>query len=223
MEGLKKMSLEELEDTFINKCKLIYKRGVVVGVEIDNNQMNNMELLDLLDMYNKNGGFIDYEKKGTKLISLNVLYERLCSETSVKPYFKYKKTDENAVSPYKERASDSGYDLTLIKKVKTNGKIEFYDTGISVQPSYGYYFDLVGRSSISKSGYMLANNVGIIDRSYRGSIIVPLVKIDDTKPDLQLPIRLVQIIPRQIQHLQCIEVSELDTTERGEGGFGSSG
>jgi dUTP pyrophosphatase len=136
--------------------------------------------------------------------------------------FNYKKVESDAVDPFKGRPSDSGYDLTLIKKVKTVGNVEFYDTGIVLEPPYGYYFDLVGRSSISKSGYLLANNLGIIDRSYRGTVMVPLVKIDNNMPDLQLPNRLVQIIPRLIQHLQPNEIKDVSETERGTNGFGKS-
>lgn len=140
-------------------------------------------------------------------------------------YFNYVRTIEEARPPQKQRASDSGYDLTLIKKIKTHGNVEFFDTCIKLEPAFGYYFDLVGRSSISKSGYMLANNIGIIDRTYQGTVIVPLVKIDNNQPDLELPCRLVQIIPRQIQHLEPIEITEeeLLLSERKSGGFGSTG
>lgn len=135
----------------------------------------------------------------------------------------FQKTDIRAEKPFKSRVSDSGYDLTLIDKIKQNGIVEFYDTGIKVKPPLGYYFDLVPRSSISKSGYILANNIGIIDMSYTGNIIVPLIKIDKNAKDLELPCRLVQLIPRKIQNFEVIEVDSLDETERGEGGFGSSG
>jgi dUTP pyrophosphatase len=140
-------------------------------------------------------------------------------------YFNYVRTITEARPPQKQRASDSGYDLTLIKKIKTHGNVEFFDTCIKLEPAFGYYFDLVGRSSISKSGYMLANNIGIIDRTYQGTVIVPLVKIDNNQPDLELPCRLVQIIPRQIQHLEPIEITEeeLLLSERKSGGFGSTG
>ncbi len=111
------------------------------------------------------------------------MYKKLCKYESGEE-FKFCKNEKDAVDPYKKNASDSGYDLTLIKKIKTDGNVEFYDTGISVEPPYGYYFDLVGRSSISKSGYILANNMGIIDRTYRGNIIVPLIKMNKEKPDL---------------------------------------
>jgi deoxyuridine 5'-triphosphate nucleotidohydrolase len=136
-------------------------------------------------------------------------------------WFKFKRHD-GAFKPFKQNVSDSGYDLTLIKLDKKDGDVEFYDTGISIEPSFNYYFDLVGRSSISKSGYMLANNVGIIDRSYRGTIKVPLIKLNKDKPDLVLPCRLVQIIPRKIQHLQAIE-EDIEMTSRGFGSFGSTG
>jgi dUTPase len=140
-------------------------------------------------------------------------------------YFNYVRSVPEAKPPQKQRASDSGYDLTLIKKIKTHGNVEFYDTCIKLQPAFGYYFDLVGRSSISKSGYMLANNIGIIDRTYQGTVIVPLIKIDNNQPDLELPCRLVQIIPRLIQHLEPIEITEeeLLSSERKSSGFGSTG
>ena len=135
--------------------------------------------------------------------------------------FKYFKTDPDASPPYKARMSDSGYDLTLIKLIKKINNIEFYDTGIAVEPPLNMYFDLVARSSISKSGYMLANNIGIIDQGYRGNIIVPLIKIDSNFPDLELPIKLVQIIPRHIEHLIPIE-SNLQNSHRNDKKFGSS-
>lgn len=140
-------------------------------------------------------------------------------------YFNYVRTTPESRPPQKQRSSDSGYDLTLIKKIKTHGNVEFFDTCIKLEPVFGYYFDLVGRSSISKSGYMLANNIGIIDRTYQGTVIVPLIKIDNNQPDLELPCRLVQIIPRQIHHLEPIEITEeeLLLSERKTGGFGSTG
>jgi dUTP pyrophosphatase len=137
--------------------------------------------------------------------------------------FRWTKTDENAVSPFKSKVSDAGYDITIIKKIKTVGDVEFYDTGIKIQPDFGYYFDLVPRSSISKTGYMLANCVGIIDRTYIGPVIVALRKVDKNAKDIELPCRIAQIIPRHIVHLQIEEVEELDKTARGAGGFGSTG
>jgi len=139
------------------------------------------------------------------------------------PLFKWARTIPDAPKPVKNRFSDSGYDLHLVKKIKVQAGVHYFDTGIQVQPENGYYFDLVGRSSISKTGWMVANNIGIIDASYTGTVIVALVKIDPDAPEIQLPCKLVQLIPRQLILMEPVEVDSLDDTERGDKGFGSSG
>lgn len=145
-----------------------------------------------------------------------------CTKTRVIDNIYWAKTDERATPPFKERVSDSGYDLTLISKVKESGNIIFYDTGLKVLPPFGYYFQLVGRSSLQKQGWMLANCIGIIDRSYRGSIKVALLKIDPNAKELELPFRGVQIVPAPIFHVDTEEVEDLENSERSDGGFGST-
>ncbi len=145
------------------------------------------------------------------------------SATPPHPLFRWARTLPQAVQPTKNSPSDSGFDITLVDRSHRHGAVEFFRTGIRVQPAFGWYFDLVPRSSISKSGYMLANSVGIIDRGYTGEILVPLVKVDPAAADLQLPVRLVQIIPRQIIAAELVEVVDFDETVRGAGGFGSTG
>jgi len=137
--------------------------------------------------------------------------------------FRFTKTRNDAVSPLRANPTDSGLDLYLVALLKQEDGVYYYDTGISVEAPPGYYLELVGRSSISKSGYMLANNIGIIDNGYRGNIMVALVKINPNAPSIQLPARLVQIIPKQITQSTFVEVNSLGATPRGTGGFGSSG
>lgn len=139
------------------------------------------------------------------------------------PFFRFCKTLPNAVPPKKNKSSDSGFDLVLVQKGHTIGNVTYYDTGIQIAPPLGWYFDLVGRSSISKTGHMLANNIGIIDQSYRGNILVALVKLSPDVPDIELPARLVQIIPRKVWHMEAFECAFIEHTARGNGGFGSSG
>ncbi len=131
--------------------------------------------------------------------------------------------EEGALHPFKKRVSDTGWDLFLIKLIDKEGDFYFYDTGVRVKPPAGYYLDLVPRSSLSKSGFMLANSVGIIDMTYRGTIKVPLFKFDRSKPDPELPFRAVQLIPRRYYPVEMREVKSLNETHRGEGGFGSTG
>ena len=136
--------------------------------------------------------------------------------------FKWNKTKKNAIAPFKVRASDAGYDLTLIEKVKEYDDVELYTTGIKVEPSYGWWFLMSPRSSLAKTGYMLANSVGIIDRTYVGEILVALRKINKKSPTLHLPCKAVQLIPMPAIHTNFIESDKLEESDRGQKGFGSS-
>lgn len=116
----------------------------------------------------------------------------------------------------------SGIDLHIIEKVKDfTADTSLYTTGIKVKPPEGYYFILVGRSSISKSGYSLANGIGIIDENYIGEILVPLRK--HINEELTLPNRLVQLVLLPKLNFDIQIVDSLESTARGEGGFGSTG
>lgn len=135
------------------------------------------------------------------------------------------RTCPEAIIPGKSRVSDVGYDLSIIRKVKAlNNIVSLYDTGIKVRVPHGYYTEIVPRSSLSKSGYILANSVGIIDRSYNGNLYVALAKIDETVDEIKFPFRCCQLIFRKQFHLLLQETKEdLEATARGEGGFGSTG
>ena len=137
--------------------------------------------------------------------------------------FKYKLVDPLGIPPHKTQPSDSGFDLNLVSVKNQIGKVTLYGTGVSVQPPSGYYFDLVPRSSMIKSGYMMANSVGIIDQGYTGEILVPLIKIDPDATDLELPCRMVQIIPRKWYGFTPVADDEHVYSNRGSNGFGSTG
>ena len=135
------------------------------------------------------------------------------------------KVSENAVVPTKAHPSDVGYDLTCISECKKiNSCTTLYETGIQVRPPNGYYFEIHPRSSIIKLGYILANNTGIIDPHYRGTLKVALSKIDCLSPDLETPFCCCQLILRKVEctDSQFDLVEKLNETDRGEGGFGSS-
>ena len=131
--------------------------------------------------------------------------------------------NKNAIIPSKNNASDIGYDLTIIKTHKRiSENIVMYDTGIQVKPQYGYYFEIVPRSSLSKSGYILANSIGIIDPSYTGNLYIVLIKIDNSLPDLELPFKCCQLILRKAIHYELHNINNSIETTRGIGGFGST-
>lgn len=133
------------------------------------------------------------------------------------------KVDDNAVIPSKKNWSDVGYDLSIINKIEDyNSKTALYDTGIKIQVDFGYYVEIVPRSSLSKSGYILANSVGIIDNSYRGNLMVALTKVCDDAKEIEYPFRCCQMIVRKYVNTYLEEVGNVDNTKRNEGGFGST-
>jgi len=89
--------------------------------------------------------------------------------------------------------------------------------------SMGYY--MYARSSISKTPLMLANHVGIIDSGYRGVLMAAFRNLDIFNYTIQLNTRLVQITNPTLSPIfvELVEESELSTTARGNGGFGSTG
>lgn len=138
-------------------------------------------------------------------------------------------TDENAKVPsrairYEQDAvQDVGYDLTAIKvEKKINDDVILYNTGVRVSPEKGYYLEIISRSSISKTGWMLANGVGVIDPNYRGDLMIALIRVNPDAPYPQLPFTLCQLVCRKAIYPDFVVVDSLDKTERGEGGFGST-
>lgn len=137
------------------------------------------------------------------------------------PMFKYK-VSNGGLAPKKAHPSDAGWDVHIVRKIKEENNIIYYGTGLQVQPDPTFYFDLVARSSLCKHGYMLANSIGIIDSSFTGEIMIPLIPIGTSQNELKLPFRVAQLIPRQVIHIIDQKVDKLDETSRSCGGFGST-
>jgi len=188
----------------------------------------------------KNSNMIDFMGQiyvnGTDMDELYIkedLYNFLGnSEGFQNPLLKIFKADVDAVIPSKNNYSDAGLDLTIIKEYKRmNSDTVLYDTGIKLEIPNGYYVEIVPRSSISRSGYMLANSVGIIDQGYTGNLYVALRKINKDCEDLVMPYKCCQIIMKK-QIYPKIVIEDLvssganshsdSTTSRGSGGFGST-
>ena len=88
------------------------------------------------------------------------------------------------------------------------------------------HFSLEPRSSIFKYNYMMANGRGVIDRSYRGQLMAPLLSVGENgaRCSLEAGTRLFQIVAPDMGYIREVAyVNSLSTTVRGEGGFGSTG
>lgn len=140
------------------------------------------------------------------------------------PELYFHKMNENAIVPTKANYSDVGYDLSAIGIHKQiNSKTILCNTGIKLEIPASYYVEIVPRSSIVKSGYILANSIGIIDASYKGELFIALIKIDESSPDITFPFRCCQLIMKKQIFPKMIEIDDITASKRGEGGFGSSG
>lgn len=86
------------------------------------------------------------------------------------------------------------------------------------------HFSLEPRSSIYKSGFMMANSRGIIDSSYRGELMAPLISVGNLQKSIEAGTRLFQVIAPDMGYISEVRyVASLPETQRGMGGFGSTG
>lgn len=135
-----------------------------------------------------------------------------------------KKFSKDAVIPTYSKEGDAGLDLTAVKETiienKDYGYVEF-DTDIGVEIPLGYVGLVFPRSSISTTGMLLSNSVGVIDSSYRGSIKLRFKYIKDSNK-YKVGDRIAQLIIIPYPKIEFEEVEELSTSERGEAGFGST-
>ena len=127
-----------------------------------------------------------------------------------------------AILPSKAYIGDAGWDLYCDSEVSISpGKRELISTGIKVAIPKGYYGRIADRSSIAwkKGCHVLA---GVIDSAYRGEVKILLINLTDKEVSISLGEKIAQLILTKISEEDLIEVDDLDLTQRGEGGFGSS-
>ena len=134
---------------------------------------------------------------------------------------KIKKLHEDAVIPRYAKPGDAGMDITAIS-FKRDKDILSYDTGIAIEIPDGHVGLIYPRSSVYKTGLRLCNSVGVIDSGYRGEI---KFKFEASKRAVPYKVgdRIGQLIIVPFPQIQFDEVDELSSTERGQGGYGSTG
>lgn len=135
---------------------------------------------------------------------------------------KIKKLHPDAIIPSYARSGDAGMDLVAIS-VSSPGSLLTYGTGLSVEIPEGFVGLIFPRSSIYKTGFILSNSIGVIDSGYRGEIMIKFY--DQFKSVIKYNIgdKIAQLIIMPHPQIELEEVEELETSERGAGGFGSTG
>lgn len=139
---------------------------------------------------------------------------------------KVKKLHPEAVLPSYAKHGDACFDLTAVN-IHNEYKYIEYGTGLAFEIPEGYVGLIFPRSSVTDKDLMLKNSVGIIDSGYRGEIKFRFAETKDSSwhsvEIYEVGDRVGQMMILPIPTVEFEEVDELSDTERGSGGYGSSG
>lgn len=155
---------------------------------------------------------------------------------------KIKKLYEDSILPTKAHATDAGYDLYAHSKSYDDDGNVVYGSGVAMEIPKGYVGLVFPRSSNAKKDLILSNSVGVIDSGYRGEISFKFKKnlklrieygtmgfgneielVKGGYKEYSVGERVGQIIIMPYPEIEFVEVDELSDSERGVGGYGSSG
>ena len=137
-----------------------------------------------------------------------------------------KKLCAEALIPHNAYVGDAGYDLCSTEEVVLQPfERTLISTGLAIEIPFGYAGFVVPRSGLAiKQGLSIVNAPGLIDSNYRGELKVIAINLDPHEPiSIHVGDRIAQLVIMKVESLEFQEVAELDDSERGTGGFGSSG
>jgi dUTP pyrophosphatase len=137
-----------------------------------------------------------------------------------------KRMRDDAVVPVRAYAGDAGMDLAACERVElAPGERALVPTGLAVAIPDGYAGYVQPRSGLAaRHGISIVNTPGLVDSGYRGELLVNLVNHDEAETFVVEPgMRIAQLVILAVPLVEAVEVEELPASERGVGGFGSSG
>jgi dUTP pyrophosphatase len=151
---------------------------------------------------------------------------------------KFKKVNENAILPKKATPGSAGYDLYAAESTNIPGVGKGFpgrvdgiiictalvSTGLQAEIPEGYEIQIRPRSGLAiKSKVTVINSPGTCDADFRGTINVALVNLSTHNFEVNIGDRIAQMVVCKLPDVELVEVDTLSETERGEGGFGSTG
>lgn len=152
---------------------------------------------------------------------------------------RFKKLVPEAQAPRKAHATDAGFDLTAISRSFDDNGCIVYGTGIAVEIPAGYVGLLFPRSSLCRKDLVVGNSVGVIDSDYRGEITAKFKpsniflwyeeglsihpQLGDVDNAYEIGDRIAQLIIMPIPAVDFEQAEDLTPTDRGTGGYGSTG
>lgn len=138
---------------------------------------------------------------------------------------KVKRLNPDATLPQQAKPGDAAYDLYSIEDylLGANSRIAVH-TGIAIEVPFGYEGQVRPRSGLAlKQGITVVNSPGTIDSGYRGEVVVILHNLSDDGFYIKKGMRIAQLAIRPVPTVTFELVDELADSDRGEGGFGSTG
>jgi dUTP pyrophosphatase len=133
---------------------------------------------------------------------------------------------DNGIMPTRGSEEAAGWDLYSVEPttIVPAGETVKFNTGISIELPKNTFGGIFPRSGLAtKCGLACANAVGVIDSDYRGPVIVALHNHSSEDATVSYGDRIAQLIVIPYVPVDLVTVSELSDTERGKGGFGSTG
>ena len=134
---------------------------------------------------------------------------------------KFIKKHPDAMVPKYATNGDAGLDLTAVSCEIIDSEHIKYNFGIAVEIPTGYAGLIFPRSSCYKKRQLMSNCVGVIDSGYRGEIST--IMLGNSKERYDVGDRVAQLIIMSYPEIEMVEVAKLSESERGDGGYGSTG
>lgn len=132
------------------------------------------------------------------------------------------RVDNAAYLPKRANTTDAGADLRSTEKLEIYpGETKLIDSGVAVKIPQGYGGFVFNRSGQGLKGIIVVNGVGVIDSDYRGNIKIPLKNISENIYKIEVGDRIAQLVLMPV--ILCNFIDSWNDTERGAGGFGSTG
>ena len=129
-----------------------------------------------------------------------------------------------SVLPEYKTQGAAGFDLSIIEDFSLDpNDLHNFHTGIRMDIPKDYCILVFPRSSLGQKKIIIPNSVGVIDSDYRGEIKVPLLNLSDETLEFKAGQRVAQCLLVRVSQAKLEKVNTLSETDRGVGGFGSTG
>lgn len=236
------MSILELEDYKFDKIYPSIKKGIEEGFEdniVRTDLLNAMKHIPIVDMEAEEKAvreFIEQIKSNDELsdnkkdMLIMILEKGILATIDIynnpreKITVQIEKLNPNAIIPTYAHPTDAGADVSAVEEtIVPAGKTVLVHTGLKLAIPRGYEVQVRPRSGLSlKTGLRVANAPGTIDSSYRGELGIIITNISSESYTIAAGDKIAQILIAPTPMMDFVETTISDTTDRGEGGFGSS-